>query len=65
MQHGGPYPASTDGRFTSVGTDSIYRWLRPIVFQDCPNVLLPPALKDENPLALERSVNGQMTKKAI
>ena len=65
MQHGGPYPASTDGRFTSVGTDSIYRWLRPIVFQDCPNVLLPSALKDENPLALERSVNGQMTKKAI
>ena len=65
MQHGGPYPASTDGRFTSVGTDSIHRWLRPIVFQDCPNVLLPSALKDENPLALERSVNGQMTKKAI
>ena len=65
MQHGGPYPASTDGRFTSVGTDSIYRWLRPIVFQDCPNVLLPSALKDENPLAIERSVNGQMTKKAI
>ena len=65
MQHGGPYPASSDGRFTSVGTDSIYRWLRPIVFQDCPNVLLPSALKDENPLAIERSVNGQMTKKAI
>ena len=36
-----------------------------IVFQDCPNVLLPSALKDENPLAIERSVNGQMTKKAI
>ena len=65
MQHGGPYPASTDGRFTSVGTDSVYRWLRPIVFQDCPNVLLPSALKNENPLALERLVNGQMTKKPI
>ena len=65
MQHGGPYPASTDGRFTSVGTDSIYRWLRPIVFQDCPNILLPIPLKDENPLGLERLINGKLTNKPL
>jgi len=61
MQHGGPYPASTDSRFTSVGTDAIYRWLRPIVFQDCPNDLLPEILKNENPLGLKRNVDGEIT----
>lgn len=60
MQHGGPFPASTDGRFTSVGTDAIYRWMRPLAFQDCPNELLPPALQKENPLKLWRSVNGEL-----
>jgi len=60
MQHGGPFPASTDGRFTSVGTDAIYRWMRPVAFQDCPNELLPPALQKENPLKLWRSVNGEL-----
>jgi NADP-dependent aldehyde dehydrogenase len=65
MQHGGPYPASTDSRFTSVGTDSIYRWLRPVAFQDCPNDLLPDALKNENPLKLERKVDGKMNSAAL
>jgi len=65
MQHGGPYPASTDGRYTSVGTDSIYRWLRHVAFQDCPNGLLPLALQNENPLSLLRNLNGKPTKEVI
>lgn len=65
MQHGGPYPAATDGRFTSVGTDAIYRWLRPIAFQDCPNQLLPKALQNENPLSLIRAIDGKLTSKAL
>ena len=60
MQHGGPFTASTDGRFTSVGTDAIYRWMRPVAFQDCPNELLPPVLQKENPLKLWRSINGEL-----
>jgi 2,5-dioxopentanoate dehydrogenase len=46
MQHGGPYPATTDARFTSVGTAAIQRFARPICFQDCPQSLLPPELRD-------------------
>ena len=61
MQHGGPFPASTDSRFTSVGSDAIYRWLRPLSFQDCPNALLPEVLQNENPFELQRRVNGVMT----
>lgn len=44
MNHGGPYPASTDSRFTAVGTDSINRWLRPISYQNFPSILLPKSL---------------------
>jgi NADP-dependent aldehyde dehydrogenase len=58
MQHGGPFPATTDSRFTSVGTDAIKRFARPIAFQNCPDNLLPPALKTDNPLQLIRTVNG-------
>jgi NADP-dependent aldehyde dehydrogenase len=65
MQHGGPYPASTDGRYTSIGTDAIYRWLRPITFQDCPNSLLPLILQNENPLKVYRLINGQLTKDTL
>jgi len=61
MQHGGPFPASSDSRFTSVGTDAIYRWLRPVAYQDCPDNLLPDALKNKNPLGLQRNVNGKIT----
>ena len=60
MQHGGPFPASTDSRFTSVGTDAIKRFARPIAFQNCPDALLPPALKSSNPLNLVRSVDGEI-----
>ena len=62
MNHGGPFPASTDSRFTSVGTSAIERWIRPICFQDCPHDLLPEALKDDNPLKIFRTLNKQQTK---
>jgi NADP-dependent aldehyde dehydrogenase len=57
--HGGPYPASTDPRFTSVGMDAIKRWVRPICYQDCPDYLLPDEIKDSNPLGILRKVNGE------
>ncbi|MFB9054840.1 aldehyde dehydrogenase (NADP(+)) [Formosa undariae] len=65
MVHGGPYPSSTDSRFTSVGVDSIKRWVRPVSFQDWPNELLPDALKNENPLGILRLVNSEKTKDVI
>lgn len=58
MQHGGPYPATTDSRFTAVGADGIRRFARPLTFQNWDNDLLPDELKDENPLGLFRTVNG-------
>jgi NADP-dependent aldehyde dehydrogenase len=65
MQHGGPYPATTDSRFTAVGADGIKRFARPVCFQNWHNDLLPAELKDENPLKLWRTVNDQLTKDAI
>tara|TARA_R110002049_G_scaffold18043_4_gene69441 strand:- start:8564 stop:10147 length:1584 start_codon:yes stop_codon:yes gene_type:complete len=65
MQHGGPYPASTDSRFTAVGVDSIKRWVRPFSYQDWPNNLLPDELKNENPLEILRTVNGKLTSQKI
>lgn len=62
MVHGGPYPASTDPRFTSVGTSAIKRWVRPVSFQNWPNTLLPDALKEENPLGISRLVEGNHTR---
>lgn len=59
MQHGGPFPASTDSRFTSVGGDGIKRFARPLAYQNCPPALLPDELKDENPLGIWRMVNGE------
>ena len=61
MHHGGPYPASTDSRFTAVGVDSIKRFVRPFSFQDWPKELLPDALKNENPLGISRLVNNIKT----
>ena len=58
MQHGGPYPATTDARFTSVGTDAIKRFARPVAFQNFPDALLPDELKEANPLGIVRLVNG-------
>ena len=61
MVHGGPYPASTDSRFTAVGVTSIKRWVRPFSFQDWPNNLLPDELKDKNPLKISRLVDNKQT----
>ena len=61
MVHGGPYPASTDSRFTAVGIDSIKRWARPFSYQDWPNELLPSELKNDNPLGISRLVNNKQT----
>ena len=62
MQHGGPYPASTDSRFTAVGIHAIKRWVRPFTFQNWPDALLPDALKKENPLKIARFVDGKWVK---
>jgi alpha-ketoglutaric semialdehyde dehydrogenase len=58
MVHGGPYPASTDSRFTAVGVHSIRRWVRPLSFQDWPDNMLPDELKNDNPLGIYRLVNN-------
>jgi NADP-dependent aldehyde dehydrogenase len=65
MQHGGPYPATTDSRFTAVGVNSIKRFVRPFSFQSWPNELLPDELKNENPLGILRTVNGVATKQNV
>jgi NADP-dependent aldehyde dehydrogenase len=65
MIHGGPYPATTDGRVTSVGVEAIKRFVRPVCFQDCPEEFLPDALKDANPLGIMRKVNGRYTRAAV
>ena len=58
MQHGGPFPATTDGRFTSVGTAAIKRFVRPVAYQDLPDNLLPDELKRNNPLNIWRLTDG-------
>ena len=65
MQHGGPFPSTTDGRSTSVGTAAIYRFLRPVTFQDFPDHLLPESLRNDNPLNILRLVDGEWTNKKI
>lgn len=65
MQHGGPFPATTDSRFTSVGADGIKRFARPVSFQGWPDSLLPEELKSSNPLGIWRTVNNELTKNAL
>lgn len=65
MHHGGPFPATTDARFTSVGADGMKRFVRPVAFQNWPDHLLPDELKNDNPLHLFRTVNNQLTREAI
>ncbi|WP_159992597.1 aldehyde dehydrogenase (NADP(+)) [Roseomonas sp. 18066] len=60
MVHGGPFPATSDGRSTSVGTLAISRFLRPVCYQDLPAALLPEALRDGNPLGLWRRLDGAL-----
>ena len=59
MHHGGPYPSTTDSRFTSVGADGIKRFARPIAFQNWPDSLLPEELKNENSLNIWRTINNE------
>lgn len=65
MQHGGPYPASTDARFTSVGSAALARFVRPVCYQDFPDALRPDALKDANPLHLLRLIDGQPSRARV
>ena len=65
MVHGGPYPATSDARGTSVGTLAIDRFLRPVCYQDYPDYLLPLALQNSNPLGIQRLVNGSLTRQAL
>ncbi|SDI95961.1 aldehyde dehydrogenase (NADP(+)) [Chryseobacterium jejuense] len=60
MQHGGPFPSTTDARFTSVGPDAVKRFVRPISFQNWPDEFLPEELKNENPLQISRIVDGEV-----
>ena len=61
MNHGGPYPATTDVHFTSVGTAAIYRFARPVCYQSFPDAALPDELQNGNPLGIWRTVNGKLT----
>ncbi|WP_278380613.1 aldehyde dehydrogenase (NADP(+)) [Chryseobacterium arthrosphaerae] len=58
MHHGGPFPSTTDSRFTSVGPDAVKRFVRPISFQNWPDEFLPEELKNDNPLQISRIVDG-------
>src|SRR5882724_9416441 len=65
MVHGGPYPSTSDGRSTSVGTQAIFRFTRPVCYQGFPEAALPDALKENNPLGIWRLVDGDMTREPI
>jgi 2,5-dioxopentanoate dehydrogenase len=65
MQHGGPFPSTTDSRFTSVGADGIKRFARPIAFQNWPDNLLPPELQNANPLQISRIVNDKRSEGSV
>jgi NADP-dependent aldehyde dehydrogenase len=65
VHHGGPYPATTDARTTSIGTPAVERFVRPVCYQDFPQAALPPELRDENPRNIWRLVDGQMTKDPV
>lgn len=65
MHHGGPYPATTDPKFTSVGVTAIYRFAAPVCYQNFPEQLLPPELQNRNPRNIWRTVNGQLTRDRV
>lgn len=62
MVHGGPYPATADTRFTSVGSQAIYRFVRPVCYQAFPDAVVPVELQAANPLRIERLVDGVLTR---
>ncbi|PKM33241.1 MAG: aldehyde dehydrogenase (NADP(+)) [Gammaproteobacteria bacterium HGW-Gammaproteobacteria-12] len=65
MVHGGPYPATSDARGTSVGTLAIHRFLRPVCYQNYPDEVLPQALQNANPLGIQRLVDGVHSRDAL
>ncbi len=65
MVHGGPYPSTSDGRSTSVGSRAIFRFTRSICYQGFPDAALPDEVKDSNPLGIWRMVDGEMTREAL
>jgi len=65
MVHGGPYPATSDARGTSVGTLAINRFLRPVCYQNYPDEVLPEALQNANPLGIQRLVDGTHTRESL
>lgn len=62
MVHGGPFPATSDSRSTSVGSLAIERFQRPVAYQDLPAALLPEAVRDDNPWGLRRRIDGELEK---
>ncbi len=65
MMHGGPFPATTDSRFTAVGIHAVRRWVRPVCFQNFHEAFLPEALKNRNTLGIWRLINGQWNKEDV
>jgi alpha-ketoglutaric semialdehyde dehydrogenase len=65
MVHGGPYPATSDSRFTSVGSQAILRFVRPRCYQNFPQSALPEPLRNENPLGISRLVDGVITRDPV
>ena len=65
MVHGGPYPATSDGRSTSVGSEAIFRFSRPVCYQGFPESTLPAELRDGNPLGIWRMVDGELSRKEL
>ncbi|MBV8142857.1 MAG: aldehyde dehydrogenase (NADP(+)) [Verrucomicrobia bacterium] len=65
MHHGGPYPATTDSRFTSVGTAAIHRFARPVCYQGLPHEFLPAELQNANLRRIWRTINGTLTKEEV
>ena len=65
IHHGGPYPAATHSHFTSVGTNAIYRFVRPMCFQEFPDTTLPPELQNTNPFGIWRMIDGTRTQAEV
>jgi 2,5-dioxopentanoate dehydrogenase len=65
MVHGGPYPSTSDGRSTSVGSEAIFRFCRPVCYQGFPEALLPDELRNSNPAGIWRMVDGEMTREPL
>ena len=65
MHHGGPYPAASHSFFTSIGTASIYRFVRPVCYQGFPDDQLPEAVQNGNPQNAMRLINSELTRASL